>query len=46
MNKNVSVFLGCENEYEESKITVFGAPFDSTTSFLPGARFASSAMRI
>ena len=24
---------------------MFGAPFDSTTSYRPGARFASSAMR-
>lgn len=46
MNKNVSVFLGCDNEYEDSKIVVFGAPFDSTTSFRPGTRFASSVMRL
>lgn len=46
MNKNISTFLGCDNEYTESKIVVFGAPFDSTTSFRPGTRFASSAMRL
>lgn len=45
MNKNISTFIGCDNEYEESKIVLFGAPFDSTTSFRPGTRFASSAMR-
>lgn len=45
MNKNISTFIGCDNDYEESKIVLFGAPFDSTTSFRPGTRFASSAMR-
>ena len=30
---------------EESKIVLFGAPFDSTTSFRPGTRFASKVMR-
>lgn len=45
MNKNVSTFIGCDKEYEDSKIVIFGAPFDSTTSFRPGARFASSAIR-
>ena len=28
---NLPVFLGCDAEYEESSICVFGAPFDSTT---------------
>lgn len=45
MEKNVETFIGCEGEYEESKIVLFGAPFDSTTSFRPGARFGSSAIR-
>lgn len=45
MNKNISTFLGCDNEYDEAKIVVFGAPFDSTTSFRPGTRFASATMR-
>lgn len=45
MNKNVETFIGCDNNYEESKIVLFGAPFDSTTSFRPGARFGSSAIR-
>lgn len=44
-NKNIETFLGCDNEYEEAKLVVFGAPFDSTTSFRPGARFASKTMR-
>lgn len=45
MNKNIHTFIGCDNQYEESKIVIFGAPFDSTTSFRPGTRFASSAIR-
>ncbi|EHK2388997.1 Agmatinase [Clostridium perfringens] len=45
MNRNVSTFIGCEAEYYESSIVVFGAPFDSTTSFRPGTRFASQVMR-
>lgn len=44
-NKNVETFLGCDAEYADSQIVLFGAPFDSTTSFRPGARFASRAMR-
>ena len=45
MQKNVENFIGCESEYEEANIVLFGAPFDSTTSFRPGARFGSAAMR-
>lgn len=45
MKRNVETFIGCDSSYEESKIVLFGAPFDSTTSFRPGARFGSSAMR-
>lgn len=45
MKKNVETFIGCDSEYEESGIVLFGAPFDSTTSFRPGARFGSAAIR-
>ena len=45
MNQNVETFIGCEGSYEDSRIVLFGAPFDSTTSFRPGARFGSAAMR-
>lgn len=45
LNKNIETFLGCEASYEESGIVLFGAPFDSTTSYRPGTRFASSAIR-
>lgn len=45
MNRNVETFIGCDCEYKDAKIVLFGAPFDSTTSFRPGARFGSSAIR-
>lgn len=45
MQKNVETFLGCDADFNESKIVIFGAPFDSTTSYRPGARFASRVMR-
>lgn len=44
-NMNIHTFIGCESEYEDSRIVIFGAPFDSTTSYRPGTRFASAAMR-
>ncbi len=43
--KNVETFIGCDCDYEEAAIVLFGAPFDSTTSFRPGARFGSAAIR-
>ena len=45
MNKNIENFIGCESGYEESRIVLYGAPFDSTTSFRPGARFGPAAIR-
>lgn len=45
MTPNIETFIGCESSYENAKIVLFGAPFDSTTSFRPGARFGSAAMR-
>lgn len=45
LNKNVINFIGCESEYNEAEIVLFGAPYDSTTSFRPGARFAPQAIR-
>lgn len=38
-------FFGMDCDYAEAEIVLFGAPFDSTTSFRPGTRFASKAMR-
>ena len=45
MNNSIDVFIGCESDYEESKIVLFGAPFDGTTSYRPGTRFGSKAIR-
>ena len=45
MNRNVHTFIACDHEYEESDIVLFGAPFDGTTSYRPGTRFASAAIR-
>lgn len=45
LNKNVQTFIGCDCEYEDASIVLYGVPFDSTTSFRPGTRFASSAIR-
>lgn len=38
-------FIGCEGGYGESGIVIFGAPFDGTASYRPGARFAPAAIR-
>lgn len=45
LEKNVQTFISCDNEYEDSEIVLFGAGFDSTTSFRPGTRFGPSAIR-
>ncbi len=45
LEKNVESFIGCDSEYDEAEIVIFGAPFDSTTSYRPGARFGSSSIR-
>lgn len=45
MEKNIETFIGCDCEYSEAKIVLFGAPYDSTTSFRPGARFGCKAIR-
>lgn len=45
MNKNIENFIGCDAEYEDASLVIFGAPFDSTTSYRPGTRYGSSAIR-
>ena len=45
LKNNIETFLECDKEYNEAEIVLFGAPFDSTTSFRPGTRFGSSAVR-
>ena len=45
LNQNVETFLCCDVPYESAKIVLFGAPFDSSTSYRPGTRFGSRALR-
>lgn len=45
LNRNIETFLACDCDYNDADIVLFGAPFDSTTSFRPGTRFGSSAIR-
>ena len=45
LSPNVETFLGCDASFDEARIVIYGAPFDSTTSFRPGTRFASHIMR-
>ncbi|MBP3543235.1 MAG: agmatinase [Lachnospiraceae bacterium] len=45
LSKNIETFIGCDAEYEEASLVLFGAPFDSTTSYRPGTRYGSSAIR-
>lgn len=45
LERNVENFIGCDSSYENAELVIFGAPFDSTTSYRPGARFGSSAIR-
>lgn len=45
LRANNDTFLECDKDYELANIVLFGAPFDSTTSYRPGARFGSAAIR-
>ena len=45
LKNDTSIFIGCESDYKESEIVLFGAPFDGTTSFRPGTRFAPHTIR-
>lgn len=45
LQRNVETFIGCDASYDDARIVLFGAPFDSTTSFRPGTRFAPHAIR-
>ena len=45
-NKNIETFIGLDASFDEASCVIFGAPMDSTTSYRPGTRFASSSMRI
>ena len=46
MKAPTNQFIGCDKPYREADTVLFGAPYDSTTSFRPGTRFGPSAMRM
>ncbi|GHV11660.1 agmatinase [Clostridia bacterium] len=41
----MSKFIACDSNYGDSSVVLFGAPFDGTSSYRPGSRFASQDMR-
>lgn len=45
LGPNIETYLECDKDYEDASIVLYGAPFDSTTSYRPGTRFGSSAIR-
>lgn len=45
LNKNIETFMACDKEPNYASTILFGAPFDSTTSYRPGTRFGSAAIR-
>ena len=44
-NTESSIFMGAQRNPQNCKVGLFGVPYDSTTSFRPGARFGPSAIR-
>ena len=46
MKPQLNQFIGCDKSYSEADTVLFGAPYDSTTSFRPGTRFGPAAMRM
>lgn len=45
-SNNLQHFIGFDKSYIDAEVVVFGAPFDGTTSFRPGTRFAPKVMRM
>lgn len=45
LTPNIETLIACESSYEEAQTVLFGAPYDSTTSYRLGTRFASRAIR-
>ena len=45
LHRNVENFIGCDSSYRTAGIVLYGAPFDSTTSYRPGARFGPAATK-
>ena len=46
MEAQKNQFIGCDKPYAAADTVLFGAPYDSTTSFRPGTRFGPAAMRM
>ena len=46
MQAQTNQFIGCDVPFEDAKVVLFGAPYDSTPSFRPGTRFGPNAMRM
>ena len=42
---NMQTFIGFDKSFEEADLVLFGAPFDGTTSYRPGTRFAPPTVR-
>ena len=40
-----ATFIGAAENVQEAKVVLYGAPYDSTTSFRPGTRFGPAAIR-
>ena len=40
-----NVFSGLQKPFEEAKYVIFGVPFDATSTYRSGARFAPAAIR-
>lgn len=38
-------FIGADKSFEAASVVLYGAPYDSTTSFRPGTRFGPAAVR-
>lgn len=45
MLPEINCFIACDTPFEQADIVIFGAPYDSTTSFRPGTRFGPAAIR-
>ena len=45
MSMNYTSFIGANEQYAPARVVLFGAPFDSTTSFRPGTRLGPAAIR-
>jgi len=43
--QNKYQFIGCESDYDSAEIVLFGAPYDGTSSYRAGSRFAPFKIR-